>query len=300
MKTLNLGVIGLSEGNGHPYSWSAIFNGYNPEFMRNCPFPVIHDYLSKQKFPQDSIKEAKVTHIWTQDRAISEQIAKACYIENIANNFEDLIGKVDAVLLARDDAELHYKFSAPFLKAGIPVYIDKPLSYDVKTAEEIYSLEQYPNQIFTCSALAYAKEFQLSKEDLDSLGTIKYIDACVMKGWKNYSVHIIDPVLKIMGNPGKIKDIKIIDLGKQRRVIVFWESGIVTSFFTSGDLASPIRICLFGSKGFREVVFKDSFFAFKSALQHFIDVVLKRNSAQPKESVLNIIEIIERGGGNLG
>ena len=26
---LNLGVIGLSEGNGHPYSWSAIFNGYD-------------------------------------------------------------------------------------------------------------------------------------------------------------------------------------------------------------------------------------------------------------------------------
>ena len=27
--TLKLGVIGLSEGNGHPYSWSAIFNGYD-------------------------------------------------------------------------------------------------------------------------------------------------------------------------------------------------------------------------------------------------------------------------------
>ena len=25
--TLKLGIIGLSEGNGHPYSWSAIFNG---------------------------------------------------------------------------------------------------------------------------------------------------------------------------------------------------------------------------------------------------------------------------------
>ena len=28
---IRLGIIGMTEGNGHPYSWSAIFNGYNPE-----------------------------------------------------------------------------------------------------------------------------------------------------------------------------------------------------------------------------------------------------------------------------
>ena len=48
MKSLKLGVIGLSEGNGHPYSWSAIFNGYDPEYMKDCPWEVIPEYLSKQ------------------------------------------------------------------------------------------------------------------------------------------------------------------------------------------------------------------------------------------------------------
>ena len=41
---LRLGIIGISEGNGHPYSWSAIFNGYNHEYAQDCPFPVIPDY----------------------------------------------------------------------------------------------------------------------------------------------------------------------------------------------------------------------------------------------------------------
>ena len=27
-KELKLGVVGLSEGNGHPYSWSAIFKSF--------------------------------------------------------------------------------------------------------------------------------------------------------------------------------------------------------------------------------------------------------------------------------
>ena len=29
MKTIRLGLIGISKDNGHPYSWSAIINGYD-------------------------------------------------------------------------------------------------------------------------------------------------------------------------------------------------------------------------------------------------------------------------------
>ena len=51
-KRLNIGILGMTEGNGHPYSWSAIFNGYNKKYMDECPFPVIKDYLYKQ--PENS------------------------------------------------------------------------------------------------------------------------------------------------------------------------------------------------------------------------------------------------------
>src|SRR5690554_2257137 len=46
--TIRLGVIGLSDGNGHPYSWSAIVNGYDPVAMQACEFPVIPEYLGHQ------------------------------------------------------------------------------------------------------------------------------------------------------------------------------------------------------------------------------------------------------------
>ena len=41
VKKIKLGIIGMSDGNGHPYSWSAIFNGYNRDEMQKCTFPVI-------------------------------------------------------------------------------------------------------------------------------------------------------------------------------------------------------------------------------------------------------------------
>ena len=39
-------MIGYNEGNGHPYSYSAIFNGYNrKELLKKCPYPIIKKYL---------------------------------------------------------------------------------------------------------------------------------------------------------------------------------------------------------------------------------------------------------------
>ena len=71
---IKLGLIGISKGNGHPYSWAAIINGYEEKLMLDCGFPVIPDYLSKHKFPEESIKTMTVSHIWTQDINISQHI----------------------------------------------------------------------------------------------------------------------------------------------------------------------------------------------------------------------------------
>ena len=45
---LRLAMLGMIPGNGHPYSWSAIVNGFDPEAMAACPYPVIPRYLGAQ------------------------------------------------------------------------------------------------------------------------------------------------------------------------------------------------------------------------------------------------------------
>ena len=103
--------------------------------MKNCGFPVISEYLAKQTFPGDCIPNAEVTHVWTEDINLSKHIAKAANVLHVAEELTDMIGAVDAVLLARDDAENHATFALPFLNAGIPIYIDKPLAYSVDAAK---------------------------------------------------------------------------------------------------------------------------------------------------------------------
>lgn len=295
MAAISLGIIGLSEGNGHPYSWPAIFNGYNHEFMKDCPYPVIHEYLSKQTFPDDCIKETKVTHIWTQDKKLSEHIAKASNIPNIVETYTDLIGKVDGILLARDDVENHYEMAKPFIEAGMPVYIDKPIAFSIAEAYSIYNLEKYSGQIFTCSAISFAEEFQITEEILKETGEILYIDACVMKDWDKYSIHIIEPVLKMLDKNDRIINITTNSYNKKNTVAVNWESGITACFKTLGDSKCPIKIIIYGTSGYKELVFNDTFAAFKSALQNFVDIINNKKPNLSKNITIKTMEIIERG-----
>ena len=88
---ISLGIIGISDGNGHPYSWSAICNGYSPVDMATCGFPVIPEYLSEQTWPRARLPDVEVSHVWTQDPAISNKIAKATLIPNIVKTPQELL-----------------------------------------------------------------------------------------------------------------------------------------------------------------------------------------------------------------
>lgn len=99
---IKLAMIGMVQGNGHPYSWSAIINGqYNAEVMADCGYPVISQYLAAAG-DELGISGAKVTHIWCDERSDAEKVAKAAYIPNVVNDPEAVIGKVDAVIIPTD------------------------------------------------------------------------------------------------------------------------------------------------------------------------------------------------------
>lgn len=294
MKPLRFGVIGLSDGNGHPYSWAAIFNGYDPAAMATCPFSVIPAYLAERSFPADAIAGASVTHVWTQDPAVSAHVAAAARIPTVVADFTDMIGRVDGLLLARDDAETHYYYAAPFLRAGVPVFIDKPLALSVLDAELIYSVQDRPGLVFSCSALKFAAEFRPSPEQLAALGMVQYITGTTPKKWDTYAVHVLDPLQRFVRDAGRVTHTAA--SGDQtRRLDVRWESGLEARVTALGDLAGPLAITLHGDRGWLEMRFKDSFAAFRSSLQHFTDIV--RGDAPPQDSaeVMAVVELIEAG-----
>jgi hypothetical protein len=192
-----LGIVGLSEGNGHPFSWSAIFNGYDQKFEKNCNFPVIPKYLSQQQWPNSKIQNASVDGIWTQSQKISKDVAQFSCIPKIFTNLDKLIDSYDYILLARDDCQNHLRFSQRALRRSKHVYIDKPIAINRNGLNQIYSLCNDESLIFSCSAISFCPStWKLQEALLDH--AVERIVLSSPKSWDKYAVHLVDPFFTVL------------------------------------------------------------------------------------------------------
>ena len=155
---IKIGIIGMSPGNAHPYSWSSIINGcFDGGEISKIGYPAVSTYLEANKDTL-GIHDAKVTHVWTQDIQISQSIARSSGIDHIETEMEAMIGQVDAVILSRDDPGSHVSLARPFLDAGIPIFIDKPLAVTLEDLEYFSGENAKGKLLMSCSSMRYANE----------------------------------------------------------------------------------------------------------------------------------------------
>lgn len=285
----------MSDGNGHPYSWSAIFNGYNQAEMANCPFPVIPEYLSQQSFPEDAIADANVTHVWTQSQEVSEHIARCALIETIVPRATDMIGEVDAILLARDDANHHYEMALPFLEAKIPIYIDKPLALTTKEAIQFFDMNPAPGKLFTCSALQFAKELCLSDADKAKLGQIIEVKAQIHKDWSRYAIHMIEPVMRLIDHRQAITNFHIRHHADHKSVQYQFANQQRVEIATYPEKQVAATIHIRAEHGELALQMTDTYNAFKNALMAFITGVRQEKNLIETDYILRCIEMLEIG-----
>jgi hypothetical protein len=216
-------------------------------------------------------------------------------IPHVVEDFRDMIGAVDGVLLARDDAENHEYFSTPFLNAGMPIYIDKPLALTAEGAASLIGRQRYPGQIFSCSALKYARELTLEPGEREALGELRCILGTTPKSWDKYAIHIIDPMLGLIGRPIIIDWHQTVRCGDVVTVHLGVGRGPVLHISALGETKVPISLRVVGEKGWKDLVFSDSFSAFKSALQNFIEGILHDEARMDIARTMDAVRIIELG-----
>jgi predicted dehydrogenase len=196
--------------------------------------------------------------------------------------------------LARDDAEQHRFFARAFLRAGLPVYVDKPPALSVKDLDALFDLAQRPEQIFSCSALRYAEELMLSSQEALQVGAVQHVSGVTPRTWERYAAHVIDPALSFL-RPGKVEKAVAQREGTRRVLHVEWETGCTGTFEATGLYEGDISLTYTGKNSSVTKVFRDSFSAFKSALNAFVIGVRSRRSASPYEHLRSVVELIEAG-----
>lgn len=288
---IKLGIIGMSAGNAHPYSWSSIINGkFDGNEITRIGYPAVADYLEANKDTL-GISDANVTHVWTQDKRISRSIASSSGIDQVAEKIEDMIGEVDAVLLSRDDPENHKAMAKPFIDAGVPLFIDKPIASNMKDLE--YFSKEYAKGkfIMSCSSMRYANECRSAKSGLKALGGLELITAVGKKDWTKYGVHMLEAIFALLDDP---KPSKVQAAGKEGKVIVCveFEGGLLATLHLFMDIAGTFQISVFGQSGWRLIDIKNSYSMFRDNIIEFIRSVQEGKPRLSFHKTENIIRTL--------
>lgn len=260
---IKAGIIGYNEGNGHPFSFAAITNGYIDDDVLWGRYPQILNYLRRRDETEFGVDGLSITHVWTQDMNISREIAKCSRIMDVLEDPMDFIGAVDLLIIATDEGEKHRAMASTFLKAGMKVFIDKPLCTSTEDLE--YFLPYLKNgQLQSCSGFRFHPDLQkLINTRQDGSEPILSV-ACTKLDWFKYGIHLLEPILAY--HKSEVVDFKKISSGPDRDVIQLFFSNGDTSILIRDPKTSAFQLDIHSNHVRSEIIFDDNFTYFKTLL----------------------------------
>lgn len=206
LKPIRIGIIGAE--NSHSYTFGQIFN-------------------VGKKFPG-----VEVTHIWGETDVFARKSAELGKIPNIVKDPKEMLGKIDALIVDHRHAKFHLEAATPFVKAGIPTFIDKPFCYRVAEGKKFLEMARKAGTPITSySSIGQSYATYDIKQQLETMGEINHVvrygPVELNSEWGGvffYGVHILQPLLFMFGED--VVRVKISRNGEKGNASLVFKSGL--------------------------------------------------------------------------
>lgn len=123
----------------------------------------------------------------------------------IVDDLDKLVGQVDAILLETNDGRPHLEQIVPALKAGLPVFVDKPIAGSVTDAVAMFELgRHFKTPLFCSSSLRFSEGPQALRAGSIGkiLGCSTYSPCSLEKTHPDlfwYGIHGVEMLFTVMG-----------------------------------------------------------------------------------------------------
>lgn len=154
----------------------------------------------------------KITALYALEKAPSNVIAAAHPDAGIriCDSAEEMLPLVDCVMVTARHGKYHRPFAEPFIKAGMPAFIDKPFAIDFTDAQAIIDEAAAVYAPLTGgSGVKYSDEIKAFKASIDA-GEIGHVSSAMMTfavdlksvygGFYFYASHLTEMMTAVFGN----------------------------------------------------------------------------------------------------
>jgi predicted dehydrogenase len=270
----------------HCRVFASLLNDYDRAGYAQAGFP---------HFDRAPLGELTVQAIWDADADEARRVAGLAKIPEVLSAAEDAIGRVDGVIICDDLSMKHQRLAKPFLEAGVPTFIDKPLSPDPAEAAEIAALARTGGApLMSCSALRYARELAEARERIAALGRIWCATGTAPGELVFYGIHALELVHAVLG-PG-VEWVQ--NIGDEERAFVrcAYPNGTSIMLQVLGPEGYPgMHGCFFGERGGVHIGVEDAAAFYGNTLKEFARMVRTREMPIPLDTTLEIIRILTAG-----
>lgn len=274
----------------HGYAFTTLINPVDERAFKRNKWP---------QYPNRFRRRARVTHLWGRDVEGTKKLAAASGVEHVVDRPEDVIGDVDGVMLCDDVKGTHHVHAPLFLRAHVPVFIDKPLAPTYADARRIVQIARKTRTpMMSCSALRYANEIL----DRNALAArVGDITACVgtgVHGLYSYGIHPLETMVTLMAS--RVKSVRNVGRAGAAIVRVTFADGRVgvLQVFARG-VAYTLDVTVYGTKGHVHLPIVDGAGFYGNLVGAYLDMVDSGRPPIPYEETLNLLHALEQAGRSL-
>lgn len=279
--TLRIGIVGTDTS--HAEAFPKILLGKKPD---GSPFA-----------------DVKIAQFWTAGKEKDEPRIK--YLEGIGAErvhgpAELMIGKVDAVLLENVKGETHLEAATPFVKAKVPLFVDKPFTASWADAKKLAALiREHDCPVQSGSSLRFAAESAELAKKLDGHKVISWLfTGPNSNGFYDYGNHTLELALGALGGRHAAVGVKWVFDGGQANddyVQLGLADGRVATLVTTDTTKPGFGAAVITNKGLVPQVYDNKtgggwYLALMTEVVKFFE---SKKPTLPLDATLEVMRIIE-------
>lgn len=236
-----VGIIGLDTSHSTAFTKALNSADAGPEFDG---YKIVAAYPKGSNDIESSVNRIK---------GYTEEVQK--YGVEIVSSIDELLTKVDVVLLETNDGRLHLEQALPVLKAGKRMFIDKPMAASLTDAIVIFeAAKKYKVPTFSGSSLRYivgmdeVKSGAIGKViSASTYSPVKYEKTHPDLFW--YGIHGVEPLFTAMGTG--CKSVKRIKTENTDLTIGTWDDDRIGTSMGIHQGKADYGGVVFGEKGIK-------------------------------------------------
>lgn len=260
---IRLGMVDLCTS--HPGSWLSIITP-----MEDVSVVAVHDAGG------------------VRPEGYARQFADEHGIETVTDSIDEMVELLDAAIVHSANWDLHVDHARPFIEAGVPVLIDKPMVGNLTDLHELLRLEAKHGTLITGgSSLRYADETVELAALRREMGRLGVAWAQGRGDFFNYGVHTIELLQGVLG--AGVRAVEHVGMHGEMDVLRADYADGCPAFFALGAISSPWFISVAADKGVfaREI----SGGAYPNFIEAFVQAVRTGEPPLPLEDNLEAIKV---------